>query len=139
MKANLRTPSPIPLFFSGSTSLPNFSTFSPQTEEEYKVWVLQSVHHNLSLPNLSSLSLPLFKHGIPSSINFPDMDPSLGMQFFTNCLVPSYGVQSFRNKFLHHKSPMESQILTENLFQCGLLFRASTLYSPELSKMCINH
>lgn len=116
---------------------PKFSTFSPQTVVGDNVWVLQSVHR--ILPNLSSHSLSLFKHGVPSSINFAGVDPSCGIQFFTKSLVPSYGVWSFRNRLLHHRSPMGSQILTENLFQCGLLFTASTLYSPELSKMCLDH
>lgn len=68
MKANLRTfPHPLQSLLPRLNFPHKISAFSPQAAEGVKVWVLQSVHH--TFPNISSCSLPLFKHGVSSSIN----------------------------------------------------------------------
>ena len=56
-------------------------------------------------------------------MNFSNVSPSHGLQFFTNCssMGPIHGVQSFRNRLLQHGSPTGSQVLPANLLQRGFL------------------
>jgi len=53
-------------------------------------------------------------------MNFPNVSPSQGLQFLTNCstVAPFHGVQPFRNRLLQSGSPVGSQA---NLIQCVLL------------------
>jgi len=55
------------------------------------------------------------------------VDPSYGLQFFKNCssMGPFFGLQSFRNRLLHPRSSTGSQVLPENMLQCGLLSTGS--------------
>jgi len=60
-------------------------------------------------------------HGRQFSTNFSSVSPPHGLQFFTNRVGPFRGVQSFSNTLLQHRSPMQTQVLPEDLLQCGLL------------------
>ena len=64
-------------------------------------------------------------------MNFSNVGPSHGPQFFTNCssVGPIHGVESFRSTLLQCGSLVGSQVLPENLLQCGLL-------SPQIRRSC---
>ncbi|KAK4831745.1 hypothetical protein QYF61_018943 [Mycteria americana] len=70
-------------------------------------------------------------HRRQSSMNFSNVSPSRGLQFFTNCssVGPFCRVQSCRNRLLQRGSPTGSQVLPANLLQHGLL-------SPWVHRSC---
>ncbi|NXC66527.1 PLCZ1 phosphodiesterase, partial [Anhinga anhinga] len=109
-----------------------------QGDEEWGLW---SVHHTLSLllppqeeDSSHSSPAPAWgpSHRRQSSMNFSNVPPSHGLQFFTNLLQhwgPSHGVRSFRNRLLQCGSPVGPQALPANLLQRGLL-------SPWVHRSC---
>lgn len=62
-------------------------------------------------------------HGRQLSMNFSNISPSRGLQFFTNCssTVSFHRVQPFKNRLLQHGFPMGTEVFPENLLQRGLL------------------
>ena len=64
-------------------------------------------------------------------MNFCNVGPSHGLQFFPNCssVGPFHGLQSFRHRLLQRGSPTRLQVLPEDLLQHGLL-------SPQIHRSC---